>query len=366
MNDFLTQKQLAEKLVLKTGLEYDTARKFSALFFTIVKKGLKESESFSVHNFGTFKKIWVQTSQGINPSNGEKIIIPAHYRIKFSPCASVAKRLNWPYEQLKAKEIPDTQIEDSNKLNTNDESVNKEETKTSEIESLTKTLNKTETSPKNLNNKNDAKKIFNTKLLKAILIFTSIILLLILLFSILLKSCSKNKKNIEKENTKNTDENKNELTLQKDLTKQAETEKEITFEDFSVPDGGTYYLIAEKKYGNRHLWPIIFLANKNVSSDPDFVAKYKTIKIPSYSIEDFSSGKNDKIIVKAVLEAYNAYLLMCEKQPESKKNQERQKRAARVLVSGELLVPGFLAEYKNRILPEYRTLAENIIIHQYE
>jgi nucleoid DNA-binding protein len=110
MNEFLTQSQLAEKLVQRTGIKFETAKQFSSVFFTIVKKGLKNSESFSVYNFGTFKKTWIEATTGINPGNGEKINISAHWRIKFVPCAAVARRLNKPYENLKAKEIPEDTI----------------------------------------------------------------------------------------------------------------------------------------------------------------------------------------------------------------------------------------------------------------
>ena len=67
MNEFLTQSQLAEKLVQRTGIKFETAKQFSSVFFTIVKKGLKNSESFSVYNFGTFKKTWIEATTGINP-----------------------------------------------------------------------------------------------------------------------------------------------------------------------------------------------------------------------------------------------------------------------------------------------------------
>ena len=63
--------------------------------------------------------------------------------------------------------------------------------------------------------------------------------------------------------------------------------------------------------------------------------------------------------------AYNGYLLMCEKQPDSSRNEERNRLAIRVLVSGEIMSPGFIQAHKNRILPEYAELALNISQNQY-
>ena len=107
MSEFLTTSGLAKRLVEKTGISMEVAKKFSTVFFMIVRKGLKDNETFSVYNFGTFKKTWIEATVGLNPSTGQKINIPAHWRIKFIPCSAVAKRLNRPYAHLKAKELPD-------------------------------------------------------------------------------------------------------------------------------------------------------------------------------------------------------------------------------------------------------------------
>ena len=69
-----------------------TAKKFESLFFSIVKRQLKTESSFSVYNFGTFKKSYIEESWGFNPSNGKKLFIPSHTRIKFVRFQKVAQR----------------------------------------------------------------------------------------------------------------------------------------------------------------------------------------------------------------------------------------------------------------------------------
>ncbi len=349
MNEFLTQSQLAEKLVQRTGIKFEMAKQFSTVFFTIVKKGLKNTESFSVYKFGTFKKTWIEATTGINPGNGEKINIPAHWRIKFVPCAAVARRLNKPYENLKAKELPEDTIIPETADEPDDDFYNDE---------LGIDENNFEDETENASEKEISRK--NLKILALAGIF---LLLFILIISILIKSCSTP--------TKKTQKIKEEpLASQKETEIVAEApkktdfyEEKIRFETFAVPSGSNYHSIAETKYNNRHLWPIIFSANKDLSANPDFVAKYKDIKIPELP-QNEAQKKN--LIENSVLDAYNAYLLMCEKEPESNKNAERKLRATRVLVSGELLSPGFIAEHHKRILPEYAEMAENIVLHQYK
>lgn len=352
MNEFLTQSQLAEKLVQKTGIKLETAKQFSTVFFTIVKKGLKDSESFSVYNFGTFKKTWIEATTGINPGNGEKINIPAHWRIKFVPCAAVARRLNKPYENLKAKELPDDTIIPETADEPDDDFYNEE------LEIDENNINHDE----KFEPENSAEK--GTKKSLKILVLAGIFLLLfILIISILIKGCSDSTKK-SKKTTKEPLPAQNETEFSAKAPEENQPYKEeLKFENFAVPSGSSYHKIAEQKYGNRHLWPVIFSANKDLGSDPDFVAKYKDIKIPEIPTDELQK-KN--LIENSVLDAYNAYLLMCEKEPQSIKNEERKQRATRVLVSGELLSPGFLAEHHKRILPEYAELAENIVLHQYK
>lgn len=348
MNEFLTQSQLAEKLVQRTGITSETAKQFSTVFFTIVKKGLKNSESFSVYNFGTFKKTWIEATTGINPGNGKKINIPAHWRIKFVPCAAVARRLNKPYENLKAKELPDDTIIPETADELDDDFYNEE----LEIDE-----NRLEVESKNPTEKGTKK---NLKILVLAGIF---LLLFILIISILIKGCSATTKKSQK-TKEETVPSQNETEFSAKIPEEKSTyEENLNFETFAVPSGSNYHKIAEEKYKNRHLWPVIFSANKDLSSDPDFVAKYKDIKIPELPADE-SQKKN--LIENSVLDAYNAYLLMCEKEPKSAKNEERKLRATRVLVSGELLSPGFLAEHHKRILPEYAEIAGNIVLDQYK
>lgn len=128
-----------------------------------------------------------------------------------------------------------------------------------------------------------------------------------------------------------------------------------------MPQGAGYYKIAEERLGNRHLWPLLYEANKEISIDPDFIPVSADIKIPSVP----QGAERDEKIASAVLDAYNAYLLMTEKEPDSPKNEERKNRAVRVIVSGELLCPGFIDLHQSRILPEYAQSARSIASRQY-
>ena len=379
MSEFLTTSGLAKRLVEKTGISMEVAKNFSTVFFMIVRKGLKDNETFSVYNFGTFKKTWIEATVGLNPSTGQKINIPAHWRIKFIPCSAVAKRLNRPYAHLKAKELPD------------DEPDFITEPQTVPIPEVVDASDAGDDFfENNLNDQNipeddDDDEIdysAEKKNLKFLVYAGIALLFLILLITLLLKSCtgkvrkdskkqkakvetSVAEKDVSLENSEIKDEALQEFDASADEVK-IEEELELQqasflFEYYTVPNGSDYHTIAEKQYGNRHLWPVIYAENKREKPDPDLIGAYSKIKIPE--LLKGQAGKQQ--IEDGVMAAYNGYLLMCEKQPDSSRNDERNRLAIRVLVSGEIMSPGFIQAHKNRILPEYAELALNISQNQY-
>lgn len=454
MSEFLTQTALAQRLVQKTGIGLETARKFSSLFFLIVKKGLKDADKFSVYNFGTFKKTWIEEAFGLNPSNGQRITIPAHWRIKFVPCPAVARRINRPFAHLKPKIINEKITEDglyakasriamesslekkgpgllavADKIRhecptevfeppvedeffkspvANNDAKKARKAESSEIgqESAQEIVSVQEEGPKfsqevseiskedvaegkyeekslsdeiddcDENDGCDEEISGKKKCFRMFAIFAGVALLFALLVSLIVKNCSGKLKNKREKSAsaseagsretadalkKNNQDVSQKIPAEKNESSNDEIDAESLFEAYTVPTGLSYHKIAEQKLGNRHLWPLIYAANKDRNPDPDFIPAYKSIKLPDYG----SRKPSSKQITDSVLEAYNGYLLMIEKQPESPKNGRRRQLAARALVSGEILLPGFLQSNSSRILPEYSTLAQNIVQHQY-
>lgn len=463
MSEFLTQSALAQRLVEKTGVSAETAKNFSTLFFTIVRKGLKDTDTFSVYNFGTFKKTWIEQTTGLNPQTGVKIEIPAHWRIKFVPCSSVARRINRPYAHLKPKIIKEPKNQkvgsdglyakasqfafqsDKEKTEENKDAENAED-QTIVLENANANVNAASEAPsqnsqpapqdeekmgllaaaENLRAENAIKEaeedvpseesyepavIENDdpdeyddddeveekekKPVKVLLLAGAAIVIIVLLIALLVRACSS--KPAKPAAEKDTDDSHSVPELVVEDEKQPEVEpepeplsepepepepivekevepepapepepvaeepREVSYEDYVVPSGGCFHSIAEEKYSNRHLWPLIYSANKSKYPDPDFVGSYGSIKIPEKPTGE--AGK--KQIAAAMLDAYNGYLLMCEKQPDSPKNEERRNRAVRVIVSGELIQEGFIEENKARIMPDYAEAARKILKTSY-
>ena len=395
MSEILTQSALAERLVQKTGVSPEVAKRFASVFFTIVRTGLKSSDRFSIYNFGTFKKTWIETAEGLNPFTGEKMEIPAHWRIKFIPCPSVARRINRTYSHLKPKVIKEQKVSDNGLLArasviaqeekpASDSTLLPEENSSSVQEPavieddfyssipVSEPVRQEEIEDNNDNDDDDfdVQEDGGKKTWKFIAVLALGALLLALVISLLVKNCSskKNRNPSASDGEPDVQESafveeapENIVPPSSENSEIEEIEAAILFESYTVPQGAGYYKIAEERLGNRHLWPLLYEANKEISIDPDFIPVSADIKIPSVP----QGAERDEKIASAVLDAYNAYLLMTEKEPDSPKNEERKNRAVRVIVSGELLCPGFIDLYQSRILPEYAQSARSIASRQY-
>ena len=395
MSEILTQSALAERLVQKTGVSPEVAKRFASVFFTIVRTGLKSSDRFSIYNFGTFKKTWIETAEGLNPFTGEKMEIPAHWRIKFIPCPSVARRINRPYSHLKPKVIKEQKVSDKGLLARASVIAQEEkpasdctllpEENTSSVQEpavieddfyssipVSEPVRQEEIEDNNDNDDDDfdVQEDGGKKTWKFIAVLALGALLLALVISLLVKNCSskKNRNPSASDGEPDVQESafveeapENIVPPSSENSEIEEIEAAILFESYTVPQGAGYYKIAEERLGNRHLWPLLYEANKEISIDPDFIPVSADIKIPSVP----QGAERDEKIASAVLDAYNAYLLMTEKEPDSPKNEERKNRAVRVIVSGELLCPGFIDLHQSRILPEYAQSARSIASRQY-
>ena len=395
MSEILTQSALAERLVQKTGVSPEVAKRFASVFFTIVRTGLKSSDRFSIYNFGTFKKTWIEKAEGLNPFTGEKMEIPAHWRIKFIPCPSVARRINRPYSHLKPKVIKEQKVSDNGLLARASVIAQEEkpasdctllpEENTSSVQEpavieddfyssipVSEPVRQEEIEDNNDNDDDDfdVQEDGGKKTWKFIAVLALGALLLALVISLLVKNCSskKNRNPSASDGDPDVQESafveeapENIVPPSSENSEIEEIEAAILFESYTVPQGAGYYKIAEERLGNRHLWPLLYEANKEISIDPDFIPVSADIKIPSVP----QGAERDEKIASAVLDAYNAYLLMTEKEPDSPKNEERKNRAVRVIVSGELLCPGFIDLHQSRILPEYAQSARSIASRQY-
>ncbi|MDE6207517.1 MAG: HU family DNA-binding protein [Muribaculaceae bacterium] len=92
MNNTISLSQLITRLAEVSGVDTNTARRFLRLFFETLADGVKENQSVTIKNLGTFS-----VTESIT---GER-------KIAFAPDATLAQELNRPFEMFEAVELAD-------------------------------------------------------------------------------------------------------------------------------------------------------------------------------------------------------------------------------------------------------------------
>ena len=101
MSSSLTPEKLVQRMLDKVETDHDTTKDIVTELFHIITEELRSTDRISLHGFGTFKRIFVEEHNGRNPHSGEAMVIPAHYRVKFSPASALAERVNVELSHLK-------------------------------------------------------------------------------------------------------------------------------------------------------------------------------------------------------------------------------------------------------------------------
>jgi nucleoid DNA-binding protein len=97
MNEKIGLQDLAVLLVEKSNITPKDAEALVKECFDIMAEGLINDKLLKVQNLGTFKLSWTEDRESIDASTGEKVTIPAHYKVLFSPGIEPAGEINALY-----------------------------------------------------------------------------------------------------------------------------------------------------------------------------------------------------------------------------------------------------------------------------
>ncbi|MBQ9591826.1 MAG: HU family DNA-binding protein [Paludibacteraceae bacterium] len=86
----MNKAELVDAIAAKAGLSKADSKKALDAFVATVKDVLKANDKLSLVGFGTFSVAERSARQGVNPSTGKKISIPAKKIAKFKAGAELA------------------------------------------------------------------------------------------------------------------------------------------------------------------------------------------------------------------------------------------------------------------------------------
>ena len=115
-SESVTVSVLAERIksrLADKSLDDNKIKQVVNSFFDAVRRDILDNGSFKLLGFGTFDRMLVDEKERTDPSTGETLITPGHYKIKFVPVSALAKRINKPYEHLQPEVIEEAPAEEA-------------------------------------------------------------------------------------------------------------------------------------------------------------------------------------------------------------------------------------------------------------
>lgn len=97
MNEKLTLQDLVDLLAQKAKISKKEADAFFKELFAIITENVYENEPVKIKDFGVFKLTPVSSRESVNVNTGEKIEIPAHYRLSFQADKTLKELVNKPF-----------------------------------------------------------------------------------------------------------------------------------------------------------------------------------------------------------------------------------------------------------------------------
>ncbi|MDR3218026.1 MAG: HU family DNA-binding protein [Dysgonamonadaceae bacterium] len=140
MNEKINIQDLATRLAEKEAISKKEAESFLREFFEVASDAILSDKLLKIKDLGTFKLSSVENRESVDVVTGKRVLIPAHYKVAFSPEKQLAQAINEPFSLFEPIEIEENiNIETLEEIETTEEIESVEEIeKAEEIETVEK------------------------------------------------------------------------------------------------------------------------------------------------------------------------------------------------------------------------------------
>jgi len=121
MNEKINFQDLSALLSEKAAITKKDAETFLRDYFEIMVEELLQSGILKIKDLGTFKLMPVEDRESIDVTTGEKVLIPAHYKVAFTPDKKLAEAVNEPFAFFETIELEEGFESDELELLTEDD-----------------------------------------------------------------------------------------------------------------------------------------------------------------------------------------------------------------------------------------------------
>ena len=117
MNTKINLQQIAKALAQRKNLSQKDAEAFLREFFETIIQNVTDDKAVKVKGLGTFKLIEVLERESVNVNTGERIVIPGHTKLSFTPDTALKDLINKPFADFQTVIINEgTSIEDMERV----------------------------------------------------------------------------------------------------------------------------------------------------------------------------------------------------------------------------------------------------------
>ena len=117
MNTKINLQQLARKVAMKKRISQKSAEAFLREFFDAIIQNVTADKIVKITGLGSFKIIEVLERESVNVNTGERITIPGHTKLSFTPDNALKETVNKPFADFQTVVINDgTNLEEMEKV----------------------------------------------------------------------------------------------------------------------------------------------------------------------------------------------------------------------------------------------------------
>lgn len=107
MSSKLNMQDIIDFLSAKNDISKEESERFIVELFNLIEKGLTDDELSKVKDFGTFKLTPIKERESVDVNTKERIIIPAHRRVSFTPAQQLKDLVNKPFSHFETTPLND-------------------------------------------------------------------------------------------------------------------------------------------------------------------------------------------------------------------------------------------------------------------
>lgn len=115
-NKKITLQELADAISAQSGSTKRFTDNFLRELVVVIQEYLEKDGMVKVKGLGTFKLLWIEARKSINVATKETIVLPAHYKLSFTPEENVKQEINAHISSFGGAEVLEGAVNDAEQI----------------------------------------------------------------------------------------------------------------------------------------------------------------------------------------------------------------------------------------------------------